>query len=99
MHRHERSDAQYAQLEPLLPEPRHRGTAGRPWLPHRTVLNGIRWILRTGAPWRDLPERYGRWNTIFARFNRGRRDGTWTRLFATLLDRRDDQGRLDHDLW
>jgi transposase len=99
MQRHELSDAQYARLEPLLPEPRHRGQAGRPWLPHRTVVNGILWVLRTGAPWRDLPERYGRWNTVFARFNRWRRDGTWTRLFATLLDHRDDQGRLDHDLW
>ena len=55
MHRHELSDPQYAHLEPFLPEPRHHGKAGRPWLPHRTVVNGILWILRTGAPWRDLP--------------------------------------------
>jgi transposase len=99
MHRHELSDSQYAHLEPLLPEPRHRGKAGRPWLPHRTVVNGVLWILRTGAPWRDLPERYGKWNTVFSRFNRWRRDGTWTRILSTVLDERDDQGRLDHDLW
>lgn len=99
MHRHELSDSQYARLRPLLPPPRHHGQAGRPWLPHHTVLNGILWILRTGAPWRDLPERYGRWNTVYSRFRRWRRDGTWTRLYSTLLDERDDQGLLDHDLW
>ena len=50
MHRHELSDSQYARLGPFLPELRHQGKAGRPWLPHRTVVNGILWILRTGAP-------------------------------------------------
>jgi transposase len=99
MHRHELSDSQYAHLAPFLPEPRHHGKAGRPWLPHRAVVNGILWILRTGAPWRDLPERYGKWNTVYTRFKRWRRDGTWTRIFSALLDERDDQGRLDHDLW
>jgi transposase len=98
MHRHELSDPQYAHLEPFLPEPRHYGQAGRPWLPHRAVVNGILWILRTGAPWRDLPERYGKWNTVYTRFKRWRRDGTWTRVFSTLLDERNEQGHLDHDL-
>jgi transposase len=99
MRRHELTDAQYAQLEPSLPEPRHDGHAGRPWLPHRTVINGILWALRTGAPWRDLPEYYGRWNTVYTRFKRWRRDGTWTRLYITLLSQRDQHGRIDHDLW
>ena len=99
MHRHELTDAQYAHLEPLLPEPHHHGKAGRPWLPHRTVLNGILWILKTGAPWRDMPERYGYWNSVYMRFKNWRRDGTWTRIFSTLLDEYDDQGHLDHDLW
>jgi transposase len=99
MRRHELSDAQYSRLGPHLPEPRHHGKAGRPWLPHRTVVNGILWILRTGAPWRDLPERYGRWNSVYTRFKRWRRDGTWARICSTLLDERDDRGHLDHDLW
>lgn len=99
MYRHELSDAQYERLRPLLPEPRHHGKAGRPWLPHHTMLNGILWMLRTGAPWRDLPDRYGKWNSVYMRFKCWRRDGTWTRLFASLLDERDDQGLLDHDLW
>ena len=99
MHRHELTDAQYAHLEPLLPDPRHHGQAGRPWLPHRIVINGILWILRTGAPWRDLPDRYGKWNSVYTRFKNWRRDGTWTRVFATLLDERDDAGQIDHELW
>ena len=99
MHRHELSGPQYAHLEPLLPPPRHHGKAGRPWLSHRSVVNGILWILHTGAPWRDLPERYGKWNTVYRRFQRWRRDGTWTRVFSKLLDERDDQGELDHELW
>jgi transposase len=99
MRRRELSDAQYARLEPLLPEPRHHGKAGRPWSPHRAVVNGILWVLRTGAPWRDLPERYGRWNSVYTRFKRWRGDGTWARLSSHVLDERDDQGRIDHDLW
>ena len=99
MHRHELSDAQSAHLEPFLPEPRHHGKAGRPWLPHRAVVNGILWILRTGAPWRDLPRRYGKWNTVYTRLKRWRRDGTWTRIDSALWDERDDRGQLDHDLW
>ena len=93
MHRHELSDTQYAHLEPSLPEPRHHGKAGRPWLPHRTVVDGILRVLRTGAPWRDLPERYGKWNTVFARFNRWRRDGTWARILSALLDKREADAR------
>jgi len=99
MHRHELSDSQFAHLDPFLPDPRHHGKAGRPWLPHRTIVNGILWILHTGAPWRDLPESYGEWNTVYVRFKRWRQDGTWTRILSALLDQYDDQGRLDHDLW
>ena len=51
------------------------------------------------APWRDLPERYGKWNTVYTRFKRWRRDGTWTHVFSALLDKLDKQGGLDHDLW
>jgi len=99
MHRHELSDSQYAHLDPFLPHPRHHGRVGRPWLPHRTVINGILWILHTGAPWRDLPDRYGKWNTVYTRFKRWRQDGTWTHIFSALLDQLDHQGHLDHNLW
>src|SRR5262249_17528079 len=52
----------------------------------------------TGAPWRDLPERYGPWETVFKGFNRWRADGTWVRIVTSLLDQLDDQGKIDHDL-
>ena len=63
------------------------------------IVNGILWILRTGAPWRDLPERYGPWETVFKGFNRWREDGTWVRIVTSLLDELDDKKQIDHDLW
>jgi transposase len=97
--RYELSNAHWERLERLLPHPRHKGGPGRPWVSHRRVLNGIRWILYTGAPWRDLPARYGRWQTVYSRFNRWRQDGTWNNVLSRFLGRLDRQGRIDHDLW
>ena len=68
------TDEAWTRIAPLLPKNGQRG--GR-WRDHRKVVNGILWKLRTGAPWRDLPERYGPWQTCYDRFSRGRRDGTW----------------------
>jgi transposase len=62
-------------------------------------MHGILWRLHTGAPWRDLPERYGPWQTVYERFNRWRRDGTWDRLAVHLLGELDARGRIDRDLW
>ena len=61
MRRYELSDQQWARLEPLLPHRAHHGRAGRPFNDHRPLVNGILWVLHTGAPWRDLPRRYGPW--------------------------------------
>lgn len=77
--RGEVTDAAWAVLVPLLPG---NGRRGKQWRDHRQVVNGILWRLRTGAPWRDLPERYGPWRTCYDRFVRWRRDGTWERLLA-----------------
>ena len=65
--RGELTDEAWGRIAPLLPEGGRRG--GR-WKDHRTVVNGILWKLRTGAPWRDLPERYGPWQTCYDRFAR-----------------------------
>ena len=75
--RGELTDAAWAVLAPLLPQ---NGKRGQQWLDHRRVINGILWKLRTGAPWRDVPERYGPWQTCYDRLVRWRRDGTWDRL-------------------
>ena len=65
--RHEMSDEQWAIVVPLIPPQKGRG--GR-FKDHRTVLNGMSWELCSGAAWRDLPERYGPWRTVYARFRR-----------------------------
>ena len=71
------------RLRPLLP-PQKPGT-GRPGKDHRTVINGILWVLRTGAPWRDLPERFGPWATVASRFYRWRKQGLWERCSGKLM--------------
>ena len=94
--RHELSDQEWDLIKDLLP--RNEG-AGRRWEDHRRILNGMFWIVRTGAPWRDIPERYGPWQTIFDRFNRWRKNGTLDRMLERLQIRLDKDGKLDWDLW
>jgi transposase len=96
MRRHELSDAHFQRIAPLLPE---SAGPGHPWAAHRPILNGIFWRLRTGVPWRDIPARYGPWQTIYDRFVRWRRDGTWARIVAALQIQLDAAGRLDWDQW
>src|SRR5580693_5059805 len=76
MARFDLSDAEWALIRPLLPN-KPRGVSR---VNDRRVLNGIFWVLRTGAPWRDLPERYGPYTTAYNRFNRWRKAGVWDRL-------------------
>src|SRR5580700_1382446 len=99
MRRYELSDRQWARIAPLFSRRARAHSPGRPPTDHRALVNGILWILHTGAPWRDLPERYGAWETVFYHFNRRREDGTWNRVATSLLDQLDDQGLIDHDLW
>jgi transposase len=87
--RGELTDAAWGQVAEQLPANSGRG---RPWREHRTVINGILWKLRTGAPWRDLPSRYGPWQTCYDRFVRWRRDGTWDRLLQQAQTTRDAEG-------
>jgi transposase len=73
--RHDLTDAQFARLEPHLPP--QKPPTGKPNREHRLILNGILWRLTTGAPWRDLPERFGPWQTVYARFRRWQQAGVW----------------------
>src|SRR5215831_16260127 len=84
MKRHELTDQQWELLAPFFP-PRPRRRGGQ-WKDDRTVLNGILWRLNTGAPWRDLPERFGHWNSVWKRFDRWAKKGTWRRVFEALQD-------------
>ena len=94
--RHELTDAEWERLAPLLPP--QRPATGRPAKDHRTVLNGILWALRTGAPWRDLPERYGPWQTVYSRFRRWRDAGIWERVLGALQTEAAHDGALDDTL-
>ncbi|TQN28794.1 transposase [Haloactinospora alba] len=89
------TDAQWALLEPLLPTP----AAGRP--PSRSkrqLINGIRWRVRVGAPWRDVPERYGPWQSVYDLFRRWTRNGTWARILTALRSRADAAGLITWDI-
>lgn len=90
MNRGDLSNEQWKQLEPLLPPQKPR--TGRPNVDHRRIINGILWILRTGAPWRDLPERYGPWRTVASRFYRWRRAGVFDELLSSLQKQADEAG-------
>jgi transposase len=99
LRRHELSQQQWERIASLFPHPTHQDGRGRPWEDHQRLLNGILWRLHTGAPWRDIPERYGPWETIYSRFRRWREDGTWARILTHLLEDLERQGRLGHELW
>lgn len=92
MARSEISDEVWAVLEPLMPATAARS---RPWSDHRLAVEGMVWRFRTGAPWRDVPERFGKWNSIYKRFDRWATDGTWERLLATVQSHSDALGKLD----
>src|SRR5215213_10004352 len=96
MERHALTDDQWERLRPLLPPP-PRGR-GRPRNDDRTVVEGILWRLATGAPWRDLPARFGSWRTVYSRFRRWQRAGVWDRALAALQAQGDARGELDWTL-
>jgi transposase len=89
--RHELADAEWARLQPLLP-PRK---AGKPRRDDRRIIDGILWKLATGAPWRDLPERYGPWQTVYTRFRRWTGADVWDRIFAAVQRQADAAGQLE----
>lgn len=93
MRRFELTDAQWAQIAPLLPPQKPR--TGRPSEDHRQVLNGMLWILRTGAPWEDLPARYGAVGSVSSRFYRWRKAGVFERVLQRLQAQADARGDLD----
>ena len=87
--RYELSDTQWGRIEPLLHG--KRGDPGRHGKDNRLFVDGVLWILRSGARWSDLPPRYGKWKTSHKRFTRWARAGVWERLFAILTKDRDNQ--------
>ena len=88
--RYDLTDFEWSVIEPLLP----RGKPGPRRKDDRRVLNGIFWVLRAGAPWRDLPERYGPYTTAYNRFNRWRMAGVWDRLMDAVTKAHDGQVQM-----
>jgi transposase len=83
-HRHAISDDDWARIQDLLPgQPGQHGKVAKD---NRLFLDAVLWIARTGAPWRDLPERFGNWNSTWRRFDRWARKGVWQHVFETLQD-------------
>jgi transposase len=95
-HPYELTDEQYDRIEDLLPSNGHRGGQ---WNDHRVTLDGILWVLHTGAQWRELPGRYGKWKSVHGRFNRWSKQGLFDRILQRLHTALDRLKRLDFDLW
>jgi len=95
LRRYELTDEQWALIESLMPKPRPGGR----WNDHRTTLNGMMWVLKSGSPWRDMPERYGSWKSVYHRFNRWSSDGTIDKILDRLRYRLDKDGFIDWDVW
>ena len=89
------TETQWQVLRPLLTPKRRSDGRGRPWRDARAVLNGILWILRTGAPGHDLPDRYPPYQTCHRCFQQWQRDGTLTRLLHALAEDLRARGKLD----
>ncbi|GAA2678536.1 transposase [Actinoplanes palleronii] len=94
--RHDLTDVQWAALEPLLPPGRRPGRPSQ-WT-KRQLIDGVRWRIRVGAPWRDIPVAYGSWSAAYALFRRWQRDGTWTRILTALQAVADAAGQIVWDV-
>lgn len=94
--RYELTAGQWRLIEEVFPKNEGRG---RPWVDHQKIVNGLFWILSSGAPWRDLPERYGPWETVYYRFYLWEQDGTFDKIIERLQVALDENGFIDWDLW
>ncbi|MCW2273333.1 putative transposase [Rhodoblastus acidophilus] len=77
-------DSQWVRMAPHLPG--KVGDPGRSGADNRLFVEAVLWLARTGSPWRDLPEIFGNWNSVFVRFSRWSKDGVWDRLFVAMAD-------------
>ena len=87
MIRRELTDAQWARIEKLVPG--KEGDKGRHGADNRLFVDAVLWIARTGSPWRDLPDEFGNWNSVFQRFRRWAKKDVWESLFKALIENPD----------
>ncbi len=90
------SDEFWEVVEPMLPA--SRGRRGRPWADHRRILEGICWRYRTGSPWRDVPEEFGPWKTVWKRHFRWSTDGTYQQMLEAAQDAGLVQDSVEEDI-
>ena len=90
MGRYDLTDFEWGVIAPLLPNK----SRGVPRVDDRRVLNGIFWVLRSGAPWRDLPERYGPYTTAYNRFNRWRKAAVWDHIMDAITQAHDGEVQM-----
>ncbi len=98
MSRHNLTDREWNAIRVFLPVERS-GKAGRPWKPHRQVINGILFVLRTGIAWQDLPSEFGKHKTVYNRFRRWVNSGLWQQMFEKFVARLLGDGEIDFELW
>jgi transposase len=96
MTRHGLTDEQWELIADLFPAP---SNTGRPPTDRRLAIDAILWILRSGAPWRDLPEEFGPWQTIYGLFDRWNENGLLDKVLHRLRSARFDSGAIDQELW
>lgn len=97
MKRHALTDEQWALVESFIP--RSRARTGRPPKDRRLMLDGIFWVLATGAPWRDLPERFGPFQNVHRYFTNWRKAGVFDKIVGALQVKLDNRGLIDWNLW
>jgi transposase len=90
------SDAQWQQIEPLLPR---NGRRGGQWKDHRLMIDAILWALSDGGRWRNIPERFGPWQSVYDRFRSWTRQGLWDRILRHLQARKMNSGDIDWQLF
>src|SRR5450759_2589522 len=96
LRREELTDEQWAVLEPLIPPPPRRAdNRGRPWRGSREVLNGMLWVLRTGAPWQDLPDRFPPYQTCHRRYQQWVQAGVFRKILEALAEDLAERGKID----
>lgn len=96
MTRHRLTDEQWNCIADIFPPP---AKTGRPPADRRMIVDGILWIMRTGSPWRDLPEEFGPWGTVWDLFDKWNNDGTLDEILSRLRAMHIDSGEIDEELW
>src|SRR6202171_5252386 len=88
------TEAQWQKIAPLLPKPPKQRKGGRPWIENRRVLEGILWILRSGARWQDLPEKFPHPSTCWRRLRDWEEQGVWLNIWRTFLSELNERQQL-----